>query len=59
LARLRKDAAAKSALLVTTEKDYVRLAVSDRTDLLYLPVTAVFEDKDAFAHLLDRIAPSA
>lgn len=59
LARLREHAQAKSALLVTTEKDFVRLAPSDRKDVLYLPVSAVFEDEDAFAHLLDRIAPSA
>ena len=58
LARLREEADRKSALLVTTEKDYVRLARHDQRDILYLPVTAVFEDEDAFAHLLDRIALS-
>ncbi len=55
LANLRSLAVEKSALLVTTEKDFVRLAPEDRRDIQYLPVMATFEDETALAHLLERV----
>ncbi|HEY4123155.1 MAG TPA: tetraacyldisaccharide 4'-kinase, partial [Rhizomicrobium sp.] len=46
-----KDA---DAILVTTEKDYVRLPLKRRRGIIYLPVRAVFEDPEAFQTFLDR-----
>ena len=45
------------ALLVTTEKDYVRIASQDRHGILPVPVHAVFEN-DAITGLLDRVLRS-
>ncbi len=47
--------AAKDAALVTTEKDFVRLASAQRTAIATLPVRAVFREPAALAALLDRI----
>jgi tetraacyldisaccharide 4'-kinase len=55
LARLRKMADEKSAILVTTEKDFVRLAPNERRDIHIFSVTAQFEDHTALARLLDRM----
>ena len=56
LAGLHNMAQKKSAFLVTTEKDFVRLAPDERRDIHYLPVTAVFEHAEPLARLLDHIA---
>ncbi|HXL98832.1 MAG TPA: tetraacyldisaccharide 4'-kinase [Rhizomicrobium sp.] len=53
IARLK--AKARGALLVTTEKDFVRLTPAERDDVHFLPVRAAFDDAHAFARLLDRI----
>lgn len=50
--RLRDHARAHDARLVTTEKDFVRLPVADRADILTLPVTARFDDPAALQGLL-------
>jgi tetraacyldisaccharide 4'-kinase len=51
-----KDAAQKTgALLVTTEKDYVRLDPSARHGMVPVPVHAVFTNDAELAPLLDRI----
>ena len=47
LQRLKAEAKAKSAQLVTTEKDMARLPVEFRRDALALPVRLVFNDPDA------------
>ena len=59
IARLKAKAQAESAMLVTTEKDYVRLTPVEREGIGFLPVRAVFDDPDALARLLDRLAPRA
>ena len=56
LASLRKDAEDDGAALVTTEKDFVRLAREDRDGILTLPVRAAFTNDISLARLLDRIA---
>jgi tetraacyldisaccharide 4'-kinase len=55
-AMLRKDADDDRALLVTTEKDFVRLAPADRHGIVALPVRAAFTNEISLARLLDRIA---
>jgi tetraacyldisaccharide 4'-kinase len=47
-------AAAKDAALVTTEKDWVRLAPSWRTRIRYLPLAIEWRDRAALERLLDR-----
>ena len=56
LAQLRATARASQAILVTTEKDYVRLTPVDREDVHYAPVRAEFSDPGALDRLLDRVA---
>ncbi|HEX3673119.1 MAG TPA: tetraacyldisaccharide 4'-kinase [Rhizomicrobium sp.] len=56
IARLK--AKARGALLVTTEKDYVRLTPQQREGVKFLPVRAAFDDPAALSLLLDRIAPA-
>ena len=46
LQRLKAEAKAKSAQLVTTEKDMARLPVAFRRDALALPVRLIFNDLD-------------
>ena len=58
VARLRAIARGKDAVLMTTEKDFVRLTPAERQDMRYLPVRAAFEDPAALAALLDTVAPS-
>jgi len=48
-------ARADGASLVTTEKDFVRLAESDRDGITFLPVKATIEPQDALEHLLDGL----
>jgi tetraacyldisaccharide 4'-kinase len=42
------------ALLVTTEKDFVRLTTAQREGIRALKVAAAFNDRTAMEHLLDR-----
>jgi tetraacyldisaccharide 4'-kinase len=55
IARMKAYAHRTDAVLVTTEKDYVRLRVDDRKAVLTLPVRAVFEYPGALECLLDRV----
>lgn len=57
IARLKRKARAEGAILLTTEKDYVRLTPTEREDISFLPVRAGFDDMTAISTLLDRIAP--
>lgn len=54
MARLKARARAENALLVTTEKDFVRLTPAERDGVVALPVHSVFDEPDALAQLLDR-----
>jgi len=45
------------AVLVTTEKDFVRLSVRQREGIKVLKVAAAFDDKPAMEALLDRAVP--
>ena len=53
--RLIDEAAATSALLVTTEKDYFRLPPAGRDVAVALPVRLEFSDTDAVDRLLARL----
>ncbi|HEY5049092.1 MAG TPA: tetraacyldisaccharide 4'-kinase [Rhizomicrobium sp.] len=53
---LKAKAAEEHAILVTTEKDYVRLSGQDRVDILALPVRAIFDLPEELQRLLDRVA---
>lgn len=55
MARLKKRAEAEHALLVTTEKDFVRLTPAEREGVAALPVHSVFEDRAGLDGLLDRL----
>ena len=57
IARLKRKAKAEGAILLTTEKDYVRLTPAERDNISFLPVRAGFDDMAAVARLLDRIVP--
>ncbi len=52
LQRLKAEAKAKSAQLVTTEKDMARLPIEFRRDALALPVRLVFNDLEAVKTVL-------
>jgi tetraacyldisaccharide 4'-kinase len=52
IAGLRRLAHGHDALLVTTEKDAVRIAENERQGLVVLPVSLIFEDAAAAAALL-------
>ncbi len=56
IARLKSKARACDALLVTTEKDFVRLTPMEREGIEPLPVRASFDDPAALDRLLDRLA---
>jgi tetraacyldisaccharide 4'-kinase len=56
IARLKRRAAAEHAVLVTTEKDHVRLTAAEREGIVALPVHSRFEDPAALDGLLDRLA---
>jgi tetraacyldisaccharide 4'-kinase len=45
---------AGDAILVTTEKDFVRLTIQQRENIRVLKVSAVFDDRAAMEALLDR-----
>jgi tetraacyldisaccharide-1-P 4'-kinase len=51
-----KDA---NASLVTTEKDFMRIAQAERIGVLQLRVRAVFDDPSVLDRLLDKIIPRA
>jgi tetraacyldisaccharide 4'-kinase len=51
VAMLTDRARNAGAALMTTEKDFVRLHVTDRTGIDYLPVKAVFDDPAQLEHL--------
>jgi tetraacyldisaccharide 4'-kinase len=53
---LRQAAERASALLVTTEKDFARLAPACREGILSVPVHTAFADTMVLHRLLDRIA---
>ena len=57
IARLKALANRQNALLVTTEKDYVRMSRIEREGIMVLPVKAVFDDPAALAQLLDTLWP--
>ncbi len=57
IARLK--ARARDAMLMTTEKDYVRLTPAEREGIACLPVEVVFDDRESFDELLDRITKPA
>ncbi|MEI9993123.1 MAG: tetraacyldisaccharide 4'-kinase [Rhizomicrobium sp.] len=59
IARLKARARAKEALLVTTEKDYVRLTPAEREGIVALPVHAEFAERAALDGLLDRLGVRA
>jgi tetraacyldisaccharide 4'-kinase len=48
---------AGEAMLVTTEKDFVRLTTAQREGVRVLKIAATFDDKAAMDGLLDRAAP--
>ena len=54
---LQLKAAAADAMLVTTEKDFVRLTTSQREGIRVLKVAAAFDEPAILGGLLDSIAP--
>jgi tetraacyldisaccharide 4'-kinase len=56
IARLKARARSTQSMLVTTEKDFVRLTSQDRDDVRFLPVRAAFENPSDLERLLDRVA---
>ncbi|MGN6517195.1 MAG: tetraacyldisaccharide 4'-kinase [Rhizomicrobium sp.] len=56
-ARLRARGKALDAVLVTTEKDFVRLTPAERQEVRFIPVRAAFENPAALDALLDTVAP--
>jgi len=50
---------AGDAMLVTTEKDFVRLTTAQREGIRVLKVAARFDDAAAFGRLLDSVLPTA
>jgi tetraacyldisaccharide 4'-kinase len=55
IAALKQAAEAAGALLVTTEKDYVRLNPESRRGIIAVPVHAAFTDTAVIDRLLDRL----
>ncbi|MGA7674668.1 MAG: tetraacyldisaccharide 4'-kinase [Rhizomicrobium sp.] len=58
IARLKATARTADALLVTTEKDYVRMTEAEREGIAVLPVRAVIDNTKALELLLDRLWPA-
>ena len=58
IARLKATARTADALLVTTEKDYVRMTEAEREEIAVLPVRAVIDNTKALELLLDRLWPA-
>ncbi len=59
IGQLMSRANAEKALLVTTEKDFVRLSPAQREGIEQLRVRAEFRQPEVIARLLDRLAPRA
>jgi tetraacyldisaccharide 4'-kinase len=57
MGKLRHQAHSGNAMLITTEKDFVRLPPAQRLDVRYVPVRAAFDNPAALMALLDRVAP--
>jgi tetraacyldisaccharide 4'-kinase len=57
MTRLKAIARARNAVLVTTEKDFVRLTQTDRDGVVFLPVRVEFDDCEPLERLLDRLVP--
>jgi tetraacyldisaccharide-1-P 4'-kinase len=55
---LKATARAAHALLVTTEKDYVRMTEIEREEIATLPVRAAIDNIKALELLLDRLCAS-
>lgn len=55
LARLRREAEAAQAQLITTEKDLVRLGIEEREGIAVFPVALVWDDPDQLEQLLDPL----
>ena len=55
IARLKATARTANALLVTTEKDYVRMTETEREGIIVLPVRAAIDNLPALELLLDRL----
>ncbi len=58
IASLKQLAETAGALLVTTEKDYVRLDPDWRRGIIAVPVHATFTDMIVMERLLDRLTPA-
>jgi tetraacyldisaccharide 4'-kinase len=56
IAQLKSRARAETALLVTTEKDFVRLSPQQREGVEQLHVRAEFKQSEVIARLLDQVA---
>ncbi|MGD0192349.1 MAG: tetraacyldisaccharide 4'-kinase [Rhizomicrobium sp.] len=59
IAQLKREAVAQNAVLLTTEKDFVRLPAKERPGIEAMPVQAIFDAPDDLERLLDRIIPLA
>jgi tetraacyldisaccharide 4'-kinase len=55
IARLKAKARSCDALLVTTEKDFVRLTPAEREGIVAVPVRAQFDEPTQIARLLDSL----
>jgi tetraacyldisaccharide 4'-kinase len=55
IARLKATARTENAILVTTEKDFVRMTEVEREGVAVLPVRAAIENPQALERLLDRL----
>ncbi len=54
IARLKEKARNENAMLITTEKDFVRLTQADREGIRVLPIQAEFDAPDVLEHILDE-----
>jgi len=59
ISALKAKAKQEGAMLVTTEKDFVRLASTDRDNIAALAVTAQFESAEALDGVIARLRTSA
>lgn len=57
IGQLKSRATAEKALLVTTEKDFVRLSPAQREGIEQLRVRAEFRQPEVIARLLDKVVP--
>ena len=57
--QLRASAANLNARLVTTEKDFVRIAPAQRENIQAVPIRAQFEDAKALEQLLTKLSGEA